>query len=130
MEVDISLVLGFAGTVIAIASFFIARMGDARKLEHRLTSIEGSIESLRVKVDPIWDAIISELPKMLIKKDTPELDEILRKHLAKKSALSEREQLRLIELLDEEHLKAVETQDSGRALAITLFRATVRVARP
>ena len=120
MEVDVRLVLGFMGTVIASAAFIVARMGDARRLEHRLTSLEE-------KVEPIWAAIISELPKMLIKADTPELDEILRKHMTRNRKLTNEEQLRLIELLDEEYQKAVESKDSGSALAITLFRATVRV---
>lgn len=122
MEVDISLVLGFAGTIIAAASLFIAKMGDARKLEHRLTAIEE-------KINPIWDAIIGELPKLLIKKETQELDELLLKFTSKNNSLTYEEKLRLTELLNEEHQKAVETKDAGRGLAITLLRAAVKVTK-
>lgn len=51
---------------------------DAVLLEARLTSIENTIDT---KLEPIWDAIMKELPKILISPHTPKLDALLEKAL-------------------------------------------------
>ena len=119
------LIIGVAGAVLGIFSFAIARMGDARKMENRLTSIEGDIKAIRVKIDPIWNAITSEFPKLIIREDTPEIDTLLRKFMIKTSPLNPNENQRLIELLDEEQQKAIETGDAGRGLTIVMIKGTI-----
>lgn len=119
MEVDISLVIAFTGIIIAIASFIIARTGDARKLEHRLTALEE-------KINPIWQAIISEIPNLLIKEDTPELDELLRMASNGLEDMTDKQIHKMLQLLNEEYTKAIEIGNSGRAVGIALFRATLK----
>lgn len=122
MEVDVGLILSIAGTAIGAVSFILARVGDARKLEHRLTAIEE-------KINPIWNVIIGELPKLLIKEDTPRLDELLRLAINGRSTMTDRQIHEMTCLLDEEYEKSRAAGDSGRAIGIALFRATLKEER-
>lgn len=47
---------------------------DAVELEKRLSSIENAI---RYKLDPLWAVIEREIPKILVRADTPKLDALL-----------------------------------------------------
>ncbi|GAH80751.1 unnamed protein product, partial [marine sediment metagenome] len=120
-------ILSIAGAVIAIISFVIARMGDARKNEHRLTLIEGDLKLIRFEVEtklaPVWNAIMTELPKLLISERTPELDKLLNKHLTNNNPLTDTEKTRTIELLGIEIKRAVEDKNIGRATTLLLVRS-------
>lgn len=127
VEIDVSLILSIAGAVIAIISFVIARMGDARKNEHRFTLIEGDLKLIKFEIEtklaPVWNAIMTELPKLLISEKTPELDKLLNKHLTNNNPLTDTEKTRTIELLGIEIKRAVEDKNIGRATTLLLVRS-------
>jgi len=127
VEIDVSLILSIAGAVIAIISFVIARMGDARKSEHRFTLIEGDLKLIKFEIEtklaPVWNAIMTELPKLLISEKTPELDKLLNKHLTNNNPLTDTEKTRTIELLGIEIKRAVEDKNIGRATTLLLVRS-------
>ena len=127
MEIDVSLILSIAGAVIAIISFVIARVGDARKNEHRFTLIESDLKLIRFEIEtklaPVWNAIMTELPKLLISEKTPELDKLLNKHLTNNNPLTDTEKTRTIELLGIEIKIAVEDKNIGRATTLLLVRS-------
>lgn len=127
VEIDVSLILSIAGVVIAIISFVIARMGDARKNEHRFTLMEGDLKLIKFEIEtklaPVWNAIMTELPKLLISEKTPELDKLLNKHLTNNNPLTDTEKTRTIELLGIEIKIAVEDKNIGRATTLLLVRS-------
>lgn len=127
VDIDVSLILSIAGAVIAIISFVIARMGDARKSEHRFALIEGELKLIKFEIEtklaPVWNAIMTELPKILISEKTPELDKLLNKHLTNNNPLTDTEKTKTIELLGIEIKRAVEDKNIGRATTLLLVRS-------
>lgn len=97
---------------------------DAIEMEHRLTSIENV---LNTKLEPIWNVIIGELPKILISPHTPDLDKLLVKYVDDKKNMCKEEFKQLADWLDHSYIQAVEGHDSGRAMAIALVRASIEV---
>jgi len=76
---------------------------EALDLERRLTSIENT---LTTKLDPIWNVIIKELPKVLISPHTPRLDALLKKAMKIGfNKLTEVEAFELDERLTDAHAK-------------------------
>ncbi len=123
--------IALAGTIAtAIISAIISRSKFTRQeavhLESRFNSIESSIEILQNKVEPVWNAIINEIPKLLIKDDTPKLDNLLKLASNGFSGMSEKQIHTMSQLLDVEYSKAIKTGDAGRAVGIALFRATIK----
>lgn len=99
---------------------------EATQLETRLNSIENSIEILSNKVDPIWDAIMNEIPKLLIRESTPKLDVLLKLASNDLKDMTPTQIQDMIGLLDAEYEKAIESDNAGRAVGIALYRASLR----
>lgn len=113
------LILGIIGTSVSLIAMVYSYMNSAKRLEHRLTALE-------LKIDPIWDAIRHEIPKLLISPHTDELDELIKKSINGLKDMTSIEIKRLLKLLDSEYQKAIDENDQGRAVCITLFRATLK----
>lgn len=94
-------------------------VNSAKHLEHRLTSLE-------LKVEPLWAAVSEEIPKLLIRQDTPKLDILLRLASDNLDSMTDKQIHDMICMLDDEYLKAVKNRESGRAVGISLFRATLK----
>ena len=124
MQLDTAIIvalISLLGTIIVGAmNFGKMSKADAIRLEHRLTSLEG-------KIEPIWEAIIKEIPRLLISPHSPEFDELVEKAL--KIGLDDmtpEEIERLRNLLDSEYDQAVEEKNSGRAIGLVLMRAGIK----
>lgn len=123
MELDFTVIvalISLVGTIlVAIMNFGKMSKADAVRLEHRLTSLEA-------KIEPIWEAIIKEIPKLLISPHSPEFDKLVEKSLANLDGLTAEEMERLEALVDAEYEQAVEEKNSGRAIGLVLMRAGIR----
>ena len=112
--------LSLLGTlVIGILNSGKMSKADAIRLEHRLTSLES-------KLDPIWQAIIKEIPKLLISPHTPEFDTLVEKAIGNLEGMTIAEVKRLMVLLEEEYVVAVKEKNTGRAVGLSLMRAGVK----
>lgn len=123
MQFDPSIIVALIslfGTIF-VAAMNLGKMSkaDAVKLEHRLTSLEE-------KIEPIWEAIIKEIPRLLISPHSPEFDKLVEKSLKGIDTLTPEELERLEELVDAEYEVAVEEKNSGRAIGLVLMRAGIR----
>jgi len=80
------------GTAIGLVSlgltFYIYVTKNTRKIERRLSTIEQKLED---RLDPIWNVIINELPKILIHPETPRRDYLLQKVLKGINTLTPKE---------------------------------------
>ena len=115
------LLLGIIGTSVSLIAMAYSYMNSAKRLEHRLTALE-------LKIDPIWDAVRREIPKLLISDRNPkpsEFDELMQQAMREQD-MTDIEVTRLLQLLESEYRKAIGDSDKGRAVGIALFRATIR----
>ena len=115
------LILGIIGTSVSLIAMVYSYTNSAKRLEHRLTTLE-------LKIEPIWDAVRREIPKLLISNRNPkpsEFDELMQKAMNELD-MTNIEVHRLLQLLDSEYQKAVRDANKGRAVGICLFRATLR----
>ena len=122
MQLDPSIIvalIALLGTILVGAMNF-GKMSkvDAVGLEHRLTSLEE-------KIEPIWEAIIKEIPRLLISPHSPEFDKLVEKSL-NGGDLTAEELEQLKELVDAEYEQAVEEKNSGRAIGLVLMRAGIK----
>ena len=100
-SIVVALIALLGTIIIAILNREKYRKSDAVKLESRLTSIERTLET---KLEPIWDCIMKELPKILISPHTPGLDRLLiRASSVGFKNLPEIEAFELYNRLDEAH---------------------------
>lgn len=98
------------------------RKSDAVELENRLTSIENTLET---KLEPIWDTIMKELPKLLISPHTPKIDDLMIKALdVGFENLPEKEAFELHKQLDEVYSKE---KDSMKRLVVSLVQIALSV---
>ena len=123
MQVDTAIIvalISLLGTIlVGIMNLGKMSKADAVRLEHRLTSLEG-------KIEPIWEAIIKEIPRLLISPHSPEFDKLVEKSLEDIDSLTPEEKKRLEELLNKEYEMAVEEKNSGRAIGLVLMRAGIK----
>jgi len=134
VEVNVSIFLALIALVssVCVASISARAIAgkqdknDAVAMEHRMTDIENAIT---YKLNPLWTAIEREIPKLLLKKDTIELDNLLNKmHDGGLDYFSPEELRRLSCLLDDEYQKASQEEDDGkrgRAFVLVLVRGVV-----
>lgn len=112
--------LSLLGTlIIGILNFGKMSKTDAIRLEHRLTSLES-------KLEPIWQAIIKEIPKLLISPHTPEFDALVEKATDNLGTMTIADVKRLMTLLDQEYDIAVKEKNTGRAVGLSLLKAGVK----
>ncbi len=134
VQVDAGIVVAVIAMMGTLASAYIAngkesktdaakRYAEAVIQEHRMTILES-------KIEPIWETIMNEIPKLLIKESTPELDILLRKtQNGSLDDLSFDELYRLKRLLEIEFDKIRNNEtDSARSRGIGLafFKAAVK----
>jgi len=115
------LILGIIGTSVSLIAMVYSYTNSAKRLEHRLTTLE-------LKIEPIWDAVRREIPKLLISDRNPkpsEFDELMQQAM-KELDMTDIEVTRLLQLLESEYQKAIGDSNMGRAVGIALFRATIR----
>ena len=124
VEITQGLIFSLLAVLMGVGNFIFTWIrsgkGDVKDLEHRLTSLE-------LKVEPLWKAVMEEIPGLLIKKDTPEFDALLQRAQKDLAGLTDTERKALIQLLGVEYSAAVESKNHGRAVAISLYRACFRV---
>ena len=122
MEVDLFEAFTVVAFLMSVASFYFSRQerstAQVKELENRLTSLE-------LKIEPLWDAVRSEIPKLLINPASGEFGVLMQK-VMKEEDMSDIETTRLLDLLNDEYRKAIVDSNRGRAVGIALFRATVR----
>lgn len=137
--IAVELVISLIGLTISLVSFYFARkdkgVEQVQSIENRLTSLESNqftqedrncLNELDMKMNLFWGIVEQEFPRLLVRSNTPTIDILLIK--ASKSgvdSLSATEHKELIERLNVEYVNAIEIEDSGRAMAISLFRATL-----
>lgn len=123
VELTPSLILSIIGTLISVASMLFAYVNSAKKLERRLTAIEYTLE---YKLEPLWDAVRTQIPKMLISPHSQELDKLLKMASNGLDEMTDQQVQEMASMLDKEYSKAVKTGDAGRAVGIALFRASLK----
>jgi len=113
------LVLGIIGTSISLIAMVYSYTNSAKRLEHRLTTLE-------LKIEPIWDAVRREIPKLLINPLAGEFNVLMQKAMNELD-MTNAELTRLKQLVDSEYEKALRDEKKGRAVGLALFRATLGV---
>ncbi len=138
--ITVELALGIIGTCISLLSLYLIRSDKSLKKiksqENRLTKLEQNqfrpedrqcLYELKTKIDLWWTIVEREFPKLLVQVDTPKLDILLEKAgLFGVDYLGDKEKVDLETMLDDEYQSAINTEDSGRAMAIALYRAVVK----
>ncbi len=119
VEVSSSFIFSILSLLFSAASIVYSYMNSARRLEHRLTSLEH-------KIEPVWDAIRNEIPKLLLRPHTAELDELIEKSMNGLKTMNEVQVNRLLQLLDAEYTEAVAHGYPGRAMAIVFMRIGIK----
>lgn len=137
------LVLSIIGLCVALGSLYFSRkdrsIGEVSKLENRLTTLEAnrftqadrdSLIELELKMGLFWGIVETEFPRILIKAHTPHIDTLLVK-VSKSGVLSltDSEHNELIARLDQEYMEALDSEDPGRGLAISFFRAVLKFSK-
>lgn len=123
MEVDLFEAFTVVAFLMSVASFYFSRQerstAQVKELESRLTSLE-------LKIEPLWEAVRLEIPKLLL--GNPGFGEfnVLMQKVMREEDMTNNEVTCLQKLLDIEYQKAIEKKDNGRAVGIALFRATLR----
>lgn len=121
LEVDAGVLVGAVGVVLALVSIVFARLGDARKVEHRITSLE-------TKMELFWDTLCRELPAMLISGKNPKFDGLLSKMASPNSPLTVRDSYVAISFIEDEAERVRGTGDTAAGLALVLLKAGIRVS--
>lgn len=135
--------LSIASILLAVISLYMSRQDKGteavKNLEHRLTALETNrftasdrqcLQDLELKMSLFWTIVEKDFPRLLIQKSTPALDVLLIKsHSTGIISLSLDELDQLLDRLNTEYINAIEQELSGRAMAISLFRATVLYQR-
>ncbi len=123
MEVDLFEAFTVVAFLMSVASFYFSRQerstAQVKELENRLTSLE-------LKIEPLWEAVRREIPRLLLGNPGFAEDSSLMQKAMKEEKLTDIEVKRLMEYLNNEYQKAIEKDDKGRAVGIALFRATIR----
>lgn len=124
MQIDASIIvalISLLGTIIvALMSFGKMSKADAIQLEHRLTGLES-------KIEPIWEAIIKEIPRLLISPHSPEFDLLSEVSMTKGlKTLTIIQVENLLVHINTEYDLAVEEHDTARAIGLVLMRAGIK----
>lgn len=119
VEVTSGFIFSIISLIFSASSIIYSYVNSAKRLEHRLTSLEH-------KIEPVWDAIRNEIPKLLIRPHTLELDELIQKSLKGLNTMSDNQVKRLLQLLDDEYKEAVAQGYPGLAMAFLFMRIGIK----
>ena len=123
MDVNLFEAFTVVAFLMSVASFYFSRQerstAQVKELENRLTTLE-------LKIEPIWDAVRREIPKLLINPLTGEFNVLMQKAM-NELEMTDAEVTRLKQLVDDEYEKALRDEKKGRAVGLALFRATLGV---
>lgn len=119
VEVSQGLILSTISILFSAASVVYSYVNSAKRLEHRLTSLEH-------KIEPVWDAIRNEIPKLLIRPHTLELDGLIEKSMKGLNTMSDNQVKRLLQLIDDEYNEAVTQGYPGLAIAFLFMRIGIK----
>ncbi len=123
MDVNLFEAFTVVAFLMSVASFYFSRQerstAQVKELENRLTTLE-------LKIEPIWDAVRREIPKLLINPLTGEFNVLMQKAM-NELEMTDAEVTRLKQLVDGEYEKALRDENKGRAVGLALFRATLGV---
>ena len=124
----ISFGLGALGSVIGIYSYF---TNNATSYEARFKDLENKciepalindicsdIKTIKTKLDPIWDAMMTELPKLLISPHTPRMDELILKYTDNYKLMTEDEKYELLGILSS-NFNTIHPEDVTRTMVAT-----------
>lgn len=78
VALDPSIIVSF---IALLGTLFVALLGREKYGKSDAVALEGRLTSIETKLDPIWDCIMKELPKLLISPHTPEVDKLITKAL-------------------------------------------------
>ncbi len=120
LQVDAGVLVGAAGVVLALISIGFARLGDSRRVESRITSLE-------TKMELFWDTLCRELPAMLISGKNPKFDGILARMASPSSPLTVRDSYLAISFIEDEVERVQGSGDTAAGLALVLLKAGIRV---
>jgi hypothetical protein len=115
--------IALAGTIFnAIISNGKMNRDEAVRWENRITKIEQKIED---KLEPLYEVIENEIPRLLIKENTPELDALLK---IKINDLNLEETQRMLVIVESEYDKVLndESLDRSRGMMLAFVRAILR----
>ncbi len=123
MDVNLFEAFTVVAFLMSVASFYFSRQEKSttqvKELENRLTTLE-------LKIEPVWEVIIKEIPKIFSgNPDFGPNDGLMRKAMRQES-MTDIEVTRLLKYLNNLYQEAIEKDDKGMAVGIALFRATIR----
>jgi len=118
-------ILGITGGIIAlcvaVATYFRGVIQQNQKINaieqetnKRIHTLELDLRAVQTRFDVFWAVIEKELPKILIRTDTPDIDNLLRK--MEEGTITTEEKQQLKEMMREELTKY--NEDDGRNEAI------------
>ena len=109
---------------------------NTKELEKRLVTLEQNsftkedrvcLSQLDLKMGLFWTIVEEDFPRLLRKMHTPIIDKLLDlAHEKKLENLSKVELEELMKRLDIQYINALELEDSGRAMAIAIYRIPVK----
>ena len=135
----ISFGLGAIGSVIGIYTFLTNRAVDAEArfkdlesarvdpetIAEMKTDIQSIKNTLDTKVDPIWNVLMTELPKLLISPHTPRLDELVLKYTDGLDNLSHDERCELLDIL-EDSFEPIHPRDPVKSMVAVIMIEVLR----
>jgi hypothetical protein len=111
---------GIIGIAVAVATYFRGVIQQNQKIH----TIELQMNTMDTKFNVFWSVIEKELPKILIRPHTPEIDAYLRK-MEKGESLTEDEKVDLIKRMREVLDKRDEEQDTSLKLGYAFVIARI-----
>lgn len=133
-----AVLIALIGLIASIATAVLSYWGlrgkadkeEALENQRKYLELKGAIDLINQKLilqlDPITEVLENELPKLLIREDTPEMDALIQKFTLK--TLSNEEAKKLLSYIDEEWDKTVkdESRDKGTGVALAFVRAVLK----
>lgn len=139
MLTNISFALGLLGSAIGVYSFITTSAINAesrfKDLEAKavdpavISDIQSDIRDINniidTKVEPVWNVIIKELPKILISPHTPRFDELVYKYTNGIEEMTHPEMCELIDMLTV-RFDPVHTKEPSKAIVAAIMREVLK----
>ncbi len=123
MDVNLFEAFTVVAFLMSVASFYFSRQekssAQVKELENRLTTLE-------LKIEPVWQVIIKEIPKIFSSNPGFGGHNDLMQKAMREEKLTDIEVTHLLKYLNDLYQDAINKDDKGKAVGIALFRATIR----